>query len=85
VLLLQSHHSLVAATKEGLSNSKTLKRFQMQSHFNDAFFTECILKSVNRPLEELVLDGFVFRECMTTLLTCSQLQHLVGSCWLTSS
>ena len=57
----------------------------MQSHFNDAFFTECILKSVNRPLEELVLDGFVFRECMATLLTCSQLQHLVGSCWLTSS
>ena len=74
MLFPQSHHSLVAATKEGLSNSKTLKRFKMQSQFNDAFFTECILKSVNRPLEELALDGFVFRKCTSTLLTCSQLQ-----------
>lgn len=63
-LFTQSHHSLVAAAKAGLSESKTLKKFRMESQFSDAFFTECILTSISRPLEELALTGFVFRECM---------------------
>lgn len=60
---------MVAAVKAGLSQSKTLKKFSMELKYTGAFQAEYILTSISRPLEELELIGFEFRECMLVLCT----------------
>ena len=63
-LFTQSHRSLVAAAKAGLSASKTLKKFSMVLGVQNLFPIDYILTSVTRPLEELVLSRFAIRKCM---------------------
>lgn len=83
-IFIQSHCSLVAATKVCLSESKTLTKFKMELEYGemewkyyDAFLIKCILTSIRSPLEELVLKGFDFHcECMHLCV----FTHTV--CWL---
>lgn len=55
---------MVAAVKAGLSESRVLKKIKMELRYPNAFLTECILRSVSRPVEELELATIVFREYM---------------------
>lgn len=61
-IFTQSLHRLAAAIKAGLSESNTLKTFSMELEYTGAFLAECILTSISRPLEELKMIGFQFRE-----------------------
>ena len=58
-LFTQSHYSLAAATKAGLSESNTLKKFRMELVY-PSFPADYILTCINNPLEELELIGFHF-------------------------
>ena len=55
-------HSVVAAITTGLSEAKTLRKFEMKTWSNGTLVTKSILTSVGSPLEDLALQDLDYGE-----------------------